>query len=164
MCSKLVEKNHTQIWTLAADSNEYERFKGLLDGSGKNGLSVGALNQALMSNGVAELKGRKSVVVIHDCCDIRKKYSRAMESISTVRDLDGRPVNGYQSFNSIAVDLQGKKLHLLGCLPYSHSEDAYNGEAEDGYNLSSLFSGQVRSIQQALREQDPDMVIWSCYL
>lgn len=159
LCNKIVEKNNTQIWTLAADSNEYERFKGLLDGSGKHGLSVEALNKALLSNSIAELKGSKSVVVIHDCCDIRKKYAKLLENISRVRDLDGKLVNGYQSFNSIAVDLQGKKLHLLGCLPYSHSEDSYNGEGQDSYNLHSLFKKQVLSIQQALKGQDPDLVI-----
>jgi hypothetical protein len=78
------------------------------------------INAALLENGVLKLADQDSLIVIHDGSDIRKKYSKDSESIGKVRDLDGHIINGYSSFNTVAVDLKGLEVTLLNDKIYSN--------------------------------------------
>ena len=61
---------------------------------------------------------------MHDGSDIRKKYAKELEAIGKVRDLDGNIINGYNSFNSVVVDLNGKSVTPIATEIYSNrSED-----------------------------------------
>ncbi|RMG61621.1 MAG: hypothetical protein D6722_19490, partial [Bacteroidetes bacterium] len=95
-------------------------------------LSVGGINEALRAQGIDQLSGETSITVVHDPSDIRKPYAREMEELESVRDLSGRIIPGYKTFNSVAISGEDKRLHLLGCVPKAYSE-ADSGESEPGF-------------------------------
>ena len=47
------------------------------------------------------MHGQKQIILIHDPCDIRKEYSKELEKIGKVLDLDKNVINGYYTFNTI---------------------------------------------------------------
>jgi hypothetical protein len=49
------------------------------------------------------LQVKNSLEVIHDGSDIRKPYSKVLPHLTSVKALDGDWVNGYNSFNSVAI-------------------------------------------------------------
>jgi hypothetical protein len=59
------------------------------------------------------MSGQKQIILIHDPCDIRKKYSIKIENIGKVLDLDKNVINGYHTFNTVAIDNDNKQLHLV---------------------------------------------------
>jgi len=146
---KIKEQGHCRIWSLSSHSNEYERYERLLGGAGKHHLDIEQMNKVLLDKGKDHLLGMKSVVVIHDPSDIRKPYSEKMEGLSKVQSLEGNWVNGYHSFNSVAIG-QDKRIHLLGCKPYSKKED------EDWQRCGK---DQIRQISRGLKEMDEDVVL-----
>ena len=75
----------------------------------------------MLRHSVSGLEGAHSVVVLHDVCPLRKPYAQQMEHIGQVRSLEGNIINGYESFNSVAISKD--KLHLLSCTPFSSKEE-----------------------------------------
>jgi len=94
MIKKMIEKKTTRLHTIAKDKKEYNRFKSLLDGSLKSVLDNEKISEALRENSVEAMSGQKQIVLIHDPCDIRKKYSKDLESLGKVLDLDQNVING----------------------------------------------------------------------
>jgi len=92
-----VQHQHINIWTLSRDKAEFDRFKGLLDGSLLNGIQVKTINEVLLEQAKVVVAGKQSMVVVHDICDLRKKYSQSMQELGKVRDLEGNWINGYRS-------------------------------------------------------------------
>lgn len=143
-----MQHQHINIWTLSRNKAEFDRFKGLLDGSLQNGVGVEALNKVLLEQAKETVVGKQSMVLVHDICDIRKQYSQSMEELGKVRDLAGNWINGYRSFDSIAIDLESKQLHLLACRV---------GKADTDLNQAGLR--QIVSLHQGLKEANPDVVL-----
>ena len=96
-----------------------------LDGQAKNFLNDQQINAALFENGVTRLAAKDELLVIHDGSDIRKQYASKLDDLGKVRDLNGKIVNGYSSFNSIAVDLNGKDITLLNTEIYSNKANEF---------------------------------------
>jgi len=57
--------------------------------------------------------------------DIRKKYSKELENIGKVLDLDKNVINGYHTFNTVAVDKKNQQLHLVDTKVYSNRESQF---------------------------------------
>lgn len=147
-----------KIWTLSGDKAEYERFSYLLKKPDEHGINSEAINCLFREDTADALQGQPSVVIVHDSCDIRKPYSQKMEAIDKVRSLEGKVVNGYRSFNSIA--LGPDRIHLLGCNPFSSEEEDYKGEDPDfSFDKKDLAFSQIRAISQTLKSQTPDQVL-----
>lgn len=144
---KIRISGHLKIWTLSSDSNEYERYARLLNGSAKHSLSAEQLNSSLLAQGSSALAGSKSIVVVHDPSPILKAESSEMEGLSRVLDLDRNVVNGYESFNSIAIGNQGR-LHLLGAVV-----------SEQDAQRKAAYQAQVSAISEGLRKADEDAVL-----
>ena len=83
------------------------------------------ISEALFSNGIMKLANKNELLVLHDGSDIRKEYSNQLESIGKVRDLSGDIINGYHSFNSVAVDLHGKSVTPIATEIYSNREEDF---------------------------------------
>lgn len=138
-----------QIWTLAADKAEYERFVTLLSNDkSRNTINQEVFNELLRSRSLEKIKGEPSATVIHDPCAIRKAYSQKMEKLDQVRDLDGSIINGYRTFNSVL--LHGSKLSLLGCRPYSQKESSAIDEDKHLSNKEVSFQ-EIRLISETLK-------------
>jgi hypothetical protein len=143
-----VQHQHINIWTLSRDKAEFDRFKGLLDGSLQSGIRAQAINEALLAQAKSIVTGKQSMVVVHDICDIRKKYSQSMQELGKVRDLEGGWINGYRSFDSVAIDTESKKLHLLACQV---------GKLNTDLNEQGLE--QIITLHRGLKEANPDIVL-----
>jgi hypothetical protein len=143
-----VQHQHINIWTLSRDKAEFDRFKGLLDGSLQNGVGVETLNEVLLEQAKQTVVGKQSMVVVHDICDLRKKYSQSMQELGKVRDLEGHWINGYRSFDSVAIDVDKKQLHLLACQV---------GKLDTDLNQAGLE--QIVSLHKGLKEANTDVVL-----
>jgi hypothetical protein len=147
----MISQQSIQIWPLSADKREFDRYKSLLDGRLANSLDSEALNASLLAQAQPAIKGTPSLIVVHDICEIRKKYSQELAELSQVRDLEGELVNGYRTFDSIAIDAQTKQLHLLACHP---------AKAEEDLNQAGLR--QLIRLHEGLKQAQPELVI--CHL
>jgi hypothetical protein len=151
----------------------------------KNILDDEKISAALLENGVAKLANKDELLILHDGSDIRKRYANKLEDLGKVRALDGSIINGYSSFNSVAVDLQGKEVTLLDCEVYSNRGEAfisqadlkfiskplakkttleqasrYEGikakvEASEYYNSSLVMRQQLQKVSQELKQANP---------
>jgi hypothetical protein len=97
----------------------------LLDGSLKSVLDEEKTAKALRKHSVAGLGDEGRLIMLHDPCDIRKEYSEKLEKIGTVRDLDGRLINGYCTFNTVGIDVKGKQLYPVDTTVYSNGDEHY---------------------------------------
>jgi hypothetical protein len=143
-----VQHQQINIWTLSRDKAEFDRFKGLVDGSLLNGIQAEALNEVLLEQAKLRLAGKQSMVLVHDICELRKQYSQSMEELGKVRDLAGKWINGYRSFDSIAIDIERKKIHLLACQV---------GKADTDLNEQGLE--QIIALHKGLKEANADLVV-----
>jgi len=130
MVQKIVENKSIRIWSNAKDKAEFDRHKSLLDGSLKSVLDDEKISEALQKNGVQALQGKERLILLHDPCDIRKEYSRELENLGKVRSLDNEIINGYSTFNTIAIDESSKKLQLLDLAVYSNGDPHYVTQEE----------------------------------
>jgi len=80
---------------------------------------------AIRAYSVAALGEESRLVVLHDPSDIRKEHAEKMGKIGTVRDLDGEPINGYCTFNTVGVDIKGKRLYPVDISVYSNGDEHY---------------------------------------
>ena len=146
---KIQSEGHLKIWTLSADSNEYERYERLLEASNKHHLSVSKLNACLRDQHLSSLGSSKSILLIHDSSDLRKRYSESMENLDKVRSLEKDMVNGFHSFNSIGIG-EDKKLRLLGSQPYGK---------EGEQSVKELSQAQIQTISEGIKSAHPDTVL-----
>lgn len=110
----VVEHKTIKLWSIFKNRSDYVKMSRLLGlEEAKNILDDKKISAALLESGVAKLADKSELLILHDGSDIRKQYSSKLEELGKVRDLDGNIINGYSSFNSVAVDLHGKEVTLL---------------------------------------------------
>ena len=105
---------------MAKDKNEYDVFKGLLDGSQAHTLSKEILISCVQERTLSDLQGCTDLHVLHDFCDIRKANSVSSEYLGKVQSLEKTTINGYKTFNSVVVDTQKQAVHLLNNVVFSN--------------------------------------------
>jgi len=120
-------------------------MKTLFDGSLQSVLDDQKISETLRQMSVDGLSHEDVVIALHDPCDIRKKYSEKLENLGIVRDLEGKLVTGYNTFNTVCVNGDGKRLHLSDITVYSNGDKAhYVKQAE----LDELVKKQVASVKK----------------
>lgn len=125
LVQKIIQHKSIRLWTIAEDKAEYERSKRLLDGSLKSVLDEEKIAEAIRAHSVAGLGNEARLIMIHDPCDIRKEHAEKMEKIGIVRDLEGQLVSGYSTFNTVGVDIKGKKIYPVDTTVYSNGDEHY---------------------------------------
>jgi len=118
----MVSKQTTQLWTLADDKREFERMRNLFNGKLKSVLDDEIISSALRAEMAIELKDEPFVYALHDPCDIRKPYSDKLDNLGLVRDLDGKLVSGYSTFNTVCLSSDWKKLQLSDITVFSNGD------------------------------------------
>jgi hypothetical protein len=83
-------------------------------------LDEGLINDVLMGEALNKLSSEETVYLLHDPSDIRKPHSSKTEDLGKVLDLNHRIINGYSSYNVIAVTPQNKTVQLLSHQLYSN--------------------------------------------
>lgn len=125
LVQNIIEHKSIRLWSISEDKAEYERSKRLLDRSLKSVLDEEKTAEAIREHSVAAVGEEARLVVLHDPSDIRKEHAEEMEKMGTVRDLDGQPINGYCTFNTVGVDIKGKNLYPVDISVYSNGDEHY---------------------------------------
>ena len=114
----MIENKTTRIWSCSNDKNEFDRSKRLIDGSLKTVLDEKKISKVLIENSVEKLNGNKRLYIFSDHCDSRKPYSKKLENIGKVRDLNGNIINGFTTLGSVILDENHKNLTLSNISVY----------------------------------------------
>jgi len=85
------------------------------------------LTQVVRQEGAAQLAGASELTLILDGMELRRAGADAQEDLMQVRDLDGRLVNGYRSFNVLGMGADGERGLLYHRL-FSSEEDGFRSE------------------------------------
>jgi len=149
LVQNIIEHKSIRLWSISEDKAEFERSKRLLDGSLKSVLDDQKISVAIRAHSVAALGDEARLIVLHDPCDIRKEHAQVLEKLGQVRDLAGKLINGYSTFNSVAVDVSGKKLYPVDLAVYSNGDEHYVSVAE----LKALAKGQLQQADPQRAEQ-----------
>jgi hypothetical protein len=147
MIQNIVENKSIRIWSNSKDKAEFDRHKSLLDGSLKSILDDKKISDALHKNGVNVLADSDHLILLHDPCDIRKEHSKGLENLGKVRSLDGDIINGYSTFNTVAVDEKNKQVRLIDLAVYSNGDPHYVTQEE-------LKQYQKGGLQKSQNPQD----------
>ena len=131
----------------------------MLNGEQKNALSPELISSSLLSQSLDCLSLEQEVYVIHDGSDIRKPHAKKMESLTKVKDLSGNWVNGYNTFDSIAISDADQKIHLLSCSPYSQGESHYNSMI-GGYSEQEIIKRHIQQVDKGFKERYQDKKIY----
>ena len=118
----MVANQTTQLWTISTDKREFERMRNLFNGRLKSVLDDKKVSAALREEMVNELGNSEVVYALHDPCDIRKRYSEKLENLGIVRDLEGELIHGYNSFNTVCITSDGKKMRLSDISVFSNGD------------------------------------------
>jgi hypothetical protein len=184
LINAIIEIKTTKLKTLSKDNREYERYHTLLNGELKNVLDAAKINEAMGLSAAQSQCGKYSVYVVHDECDIRKKDSKKLENLGYVRDLDGKWIRGYSTYNVILIEPDINKIHLYKSVPYSNADPKFvskkelkllnSNELEDkerqkeiedfietknNYNSKSICIDSIKEVTSALRLENKDIVI-----
>ncbi len=184
LINKIFGEKSIQLWRIATDSKEYERFHNLISGDMVNTLDVTLLNKHLLINSTSCTLGQYRVVVIHDGSEIRKPESEQLEHLGWVQALDGSWVKGYKTFCSVLIDNNTGSVKPLSCTPYSNNDPKFVSEKEkvayqsgkltdperkkeieqlleqqDNYNSKSICFAQIKAIHDQIKSENPEIVI-----
>lgn len=128
---KIVENKSIKLWSATENNAEFTRLSRLLDSSDlKNTLNNDKISEALLKNAIKKISDKDNLLIVHDQCDIRKEYSQKLEDLGKVRNLEGKIVNGYSSFNSIAIDFDKKDVTLLDSKIFSNKSDDFISQSD----------------------------------
>lgn len=154
LISGMIRDKTTQMWRISKDKREYDNFHNLVNGNLKNTVDVEKLNESLILNQLAVIKGKASVSILYDGSDIRKGESKSLENLGWVKDLKGNWVRGYNTFNAVRVE--GGEVGLLSCVPYSNRDPHFLSEKErKAFESGKLLDKERQEeIELYLEEED----------
>jgi|TARA_B100001105_G_C22375988_1_gene437251 hypothetical protein len=112
-----------KLFKISESKKEFEKLCRTLTGENKKAdISPELINKSLMEEVNSQLSSDEEVYLIHDPSDIRKPYSKELGSLGKVRDLKGNIINGYSSYNVVAITPNDKSVHLLSHRSYSNKD------------------------------------------
>lgn len=126
----------------------------MFNGELKSIVDTKKLNISLLQNAVPFFKDKDIVCNIHDCSPIRKPESKTLESLGKVKSLDNQVVNGYDTFNSVMVDVKGHAIRLLATTPFSNGEPNFVGVSERYAYQNGQLQNPIR--REAIEQYDKE--------
>lgn len=181
---KVISEKTMQMWRLADDKKEYDKFHNLVNGTLKNTVDVEKLNSSLIVQQVEKLRHKLSLSIIYDGSEIRKPESHELEHLGWVKSLSGAWIRGYSTFNSIVLDRLKSRIGLLNSVPYSNRDPHFLSEkerkafesgkledatrvkeiedfldAQDMYNQKAIYFATIRSNHNHFKAQNEDVVL-----
>lgn len=128
----------------------------MIDGSLKSVLDEEKISKALIKNSVEKLSGNKRLYIFSDHCDSRKPYSKKLENIGKVRDLNGNIINGYTTLGSVILDENKKDLTLSNISVQSNREPNFITKQElKNYENNKIKNTQrVKEIAQLIEDNN----------
>jgi len=184
LINKIIANRNCQLWSLSDNANQYNNFHNMLNGSLKTTVSTDKINLTLLAEQTHYFQSKTYFIIVHDPSPIRKPHTQKSEYLCIVKDLDNKLVNGYMTYNCVAVDLKNSPIHLLRCIPYSTEQPEYvtqeemrellkgtmhykNREKEikqlqsagKVFNLKTLVFSSVKAIREQILKENPDAII-----
>jgi hypothetical protein len=128
----------------------------LIDGSLKTVLDDKKISKALINNSVEKLKGNKRLYIFSDHSDIRKQYSKKLENLGKVRDLNGNIINGYTTLGSVTLDENKRELTLSNISVQSNKEPNFitKQELKDYENSKIKNTQRVKEIAKLIEDDN----------
>ena len=151
LVEKMISNQTTKLWKMAEDKKEYERMRNLFNGKLKSVIDEEKISEILRSEAVEALGREKKVIVLHDPCEIRKEYAKKLENLGIVRDLDGKLINGYSTFDTVCVDENGKDLKLTDITVYSNKDKDYYVSQKE---VDAVEKKQTRLEKEARKDDE----------
>ena len=155
----------------------------MFNGDLKSIIDVNMLNISMLKNSISFFKDKNLVCNIHDISPIRKPESQKLDSLGVVTDLENGLVSGYETFNSVMIDREGKSLRLLSSTPFSNGDSKFvsvkerklyeRGELEEkrraeiarydlsseSFNQSNVIKGQLSQISKSIKAENPSLTV-----
>lgn len=125
MVNGVITEGNNCIYSMGKTEGQYKGQRRLLS---SEAIELKGVNEFTSQRGSKNLEGQKVVFVPVDGSEIRKQYSKKLENLMRVRDLDGQLINGYRTINSIGVTEDGKRVLLLETIPFSSNEQGFRSE------------------------------------
>lgn len=188
LINKIISKQNCQLWALSENHVEYNKFHRMFDGTLKTVVDTKKLNMCLLAEQTDYFKSKNFHIIVHDPSTIRKPETQKAEFISQVKDLNNKIVNGYMTYNCVAVDLKTASIHLLRCVPYSTEQPEYitqkekhllaTGKMEDKkrkdklekleeqgktFNLKTITFDSVKTITAKIKKVNPEAIVIDVY-
>lgn len=116
----------------------------MIDNSLKSVINDTMISKALIEQSVEKLQGNKRIYIFSDHSDSRKPYSRKLENLGKVRDLNGNIINGYTTLGSIILDENKKDLTLSNITVESNREPTFVSKKE----LRAYEKGEIEDAQR----------------
>lgn len=179
----MLEYGTCKLYTLSANKNEYKKLYRTLSGENKmTELDDELVNEALTEEAIQSLSQEDSIYLIHDPSDIRKPYSTKAENLGKVRDLKNNIINGYSSYNIIAITPNSKSVHLISHESYSNKDPKFLKaelvhkvesdklkknqlyaqeiyDSDDWYNRKTLTKDRIQKVSVNLKKVDKHQTI-----
>ena len=122
----MLEHGCTKLFKISETTNEFKKLRRTLTGENKKSeLNPQLINESLMKDVKEKISDQNEVFLIHDPSDIRKPHSEQLEDLGFVRDLNGKTITGYSSYNVIAITPKSKSIHLLSHCCYSNQSENF---------------------------------------
>ena len=128
----------------------------MIDGSLKSVLDDKKISEALIKNSVEKLSGNKRLYIFSDHSDSRKPYSKKLENLGKVRDLNGNIINGYTTLGSVILDEKRRDLTLSNISVQSNKEPNFitKKELKDYENKKIKNTKRATEIAQILEDDN----------
>lgn len=149
MVKGMIKEGNNRIYSIGKTEGEYKAQRRLLS---SEAIEVEEINDFIRQRGSKSLQGQQRVFVPIDESEIRKPYSKKLENLMRVRDLDGELINGYRTINSIALTADGKGLFLLETILFSSEEEGFR--SENAYEME-----MIKRVGEALKQMRADIEI-----
>src|SRR5919108_4117459 len=164
MVNGVITEGNNCIYSMGKTEGQYKGQRRLLS---SEAIEVKEVNEFTSQRGSKNLEGHKVVFVPVDGSEIRKKYSKKLEDLMRVRDLDGQLVNGYRTINSIGVTEDGKRVFLLETKPFSSNEQGFRSEnvykeeiiRESSEAIKSNAGGEIKILYLLESEFDDRKIV-----
>ena len=161
MVNGVITEGNNCIYSMGKTEGQYKGQRRLLSSEAIE------VNEFTSQRGTKNLEGHKVVFVPVDGTEIRKKYSKKLENLMRVRDLDGQLINGYRTINSIGVTEDGKRVFLLETKPFSSNEQGFRSEnvykeeiiRESSEAIKSNAGGEIKILYLLESEFDDRKIV-----
>ena len=181
LLSRMLEHGSSKLFSISNDKNEYNKLhRTVTRENAMSTVSPTMINDTLMNNFREKLPDINNVYVIHDPSDIRKPHSTKTENLGKVRDLNGNIVNGFSSYNVVALCGNEKKINLISHMCFSNKDPNFlkvndinklnegkSFEDDDAaqklfdsneyFNKKTIFTDEMTRVSRQIKYEQPQL-------
>lgn len=125
----------------------------MVDNSLNSVLNDKMVTKALSSHSLKKLGSQNRIFAFGDHSDIRKRYSKKLDAIGKVKDLDGKIINGYTVYATILLDEKKQELTFGDITTFSNREKGFVSQEElKNYEKNRVEKDRKKEIESLLED------------